>query len=446
MPFHRSPNVEILEMDEAKNTMSFILSKTDTSVANRYAAAEAAPGAGCPLRDGCARYARCCCVRCALRARGGAARRAMRGAARGALFCGEDARAVRAGEGGCALVCIRCVEYRALCEMACAVVLAARRRAATDADARAFPSLRRVMIAETPTMAIDRVEITENTTVLNDEFIAHRLGLIPLASWKVDKFKYSRDCSCTDHCPHCSVEFTLNVTADEAGTRRVTCADLDSEDPDVRPYDMTSPEAKQEDGGVDESKATVIVKMRKGQSLKLTCIARKGVGKDHAKWNPVCVATYKFEPDIKINQSAMELLSVSERAEWVESCPTKVYKVDDKTNQVLVNKVRRSPACLCPRLTADRLPTPSFTPFPLPPLSLSLQPTACMYCNECVSKAKTMGQNDLVSVAQRSDRFRFSIETTGALKPETVVFSALRELEGKLSMFSTHLQELASSQ
>lgn len=41
-------------------------------------------------------------------------------------------------------------------------------------------SLRRIMISEAPTMAIEHVYITNNTSVIQDEVLAHRLGLIPL--------------------------------------------------------------------------------------------------------------------------------------------------------------------------------------------------------------------------------------------------------------------------
>jgi len=75
-----------------------------------------------------------------------------------------------------------------------------------NAETSIANALRRVMIAEVPTMAIDLVNMEVNTSPLFDEFVAHRLGLIPLSSHEVDQFNNTRDCDrCTDHCPYCSV-------------------------------------------------------------------------------------------------------------------------------------------------------------------------------------------------------------------------------------------------
>jgi DNA-directed RNA polymerase II subunit RPB3 len=73
-------------------------------------------------------------------------------------------------------------------------------------------ALRRIIIAEVPTMAIDIVTIVENTSALHDEFIAHRCGLIPLVSTEVDRFKFFDECDCSmGNCENCTVHFDLKV-------------------------------------------------------------------------------------------------------------------------------------------------------------------------------------------------------------------------------------------
>jgi DNA-directed RNA polymerase II subunit RPB3 len=126
-------------------------------------------------------------------------------------------------------------------------------------------ALRRIIIAEVPTIAIDLVEIESNTSVLPDEFIAHRLGLIPLISTRVKEFKYTRDCSCMQYCSNCSVELSLHVRCTEEQTRDVTSAEIRSTHEHVKPvHDPAS-----------TTPGILIVKLRKNQEIKIKCIAKK---------------------------------------------------------------------------------------------------------------------------------------------------------------------------
>ncbi len=50
-------------------------------------------------------------------------------------------------------------------------------------DAPVANALRRILLSEIPTMAIEKVLLFQNTSVIQDEVLAHRLGLIPI---KVD--------------------------------------------------------------------------------------------------------------------------------------------------------------------------------------------------------------------------------------------------------------------
>ena len=91
-----------------------------------------------------------------------------------------------------------------------------------NTDLSVANSLRRIIICEVPTMAIDLVEVKENTSALHDEFIAHRLGLIPLTSHSVDNFEMSDSCKCNSMCRHCSVTYKLHVVCTDRDQMEVT--------------------------------------------------------------------------------------------------------------------------------------------------------------------------------------------------------------------------------
>ncbi len=135
-------------------------------------------------------------------------------------------------------------------------------------------AVRRFCIAEVPSMAIDDVVILENSSVLYDETLAHRLGMIPIKT-DLEKYKLPEECDCGNPlgCHNCRVLFVLDAKGKEK-VSVVYSRDLVSEDREVRPVSETIP----------------IVKLALGQSVKLEAYARLGRGKEHAKWQPCTVA------------------------------------------------------------------------------------------------------------------------------------------------------------
>ncbi len=107
----------------------------------------------------------------------------------------------------------------------------------SDTDPSVANALRRVMLSEVPTLAIDLVEIEVNTTVLNDEFIAHRLGLIPLVSNRVWDFTGAYDANEDEENMLMDIVFTMDVKCTGDDTMDVTSNDLqlDQAFEDIRP-------------------------------------------------------------------------------------------------------------------------------------------------------------------------------------------------------------------
>ena len=174
-------------------------------------------------------------------------------------------------------------------------------------------SLRRIMIAEVPTLAIDLVEFEDNTSVMLDEVIAHRLGLIPIRSDRAGgmaEWNYNHNCACSDFCDMCSVEFSLDCSYEELSKRPeyanlvsipVTSKELIniSNEREAAPAHFSN----EDDANKSlTNNGIVIVKLGPGQKLKFKAIAKKGIGKEHAKWIPTSTVALKFDPIVKLNE------------------------------------------------------------------------------------------------------------------------------------------------
>src|SRR6056297_1986461 len=111
--------------------------------------------------------------------------------------------------------------------------------------------IRRAMVADVPTMAIDTVRFIENSSVMFDEQLALRLGLVPLTT------------------PEGEFEEGEGVTLalDVSGPGVAYSGDLVSQDPQVEAADKNVP----------------IIELKEDQRLELEADAVLGRARDHAK-------------------------------------------------------------------------------------------------------------------------------------------------------------------
>ncbi len=238
-------------------------------------------------------------------------------------------------------------------------------------DTSLMNALRRIMLAEVPSMAIDDVVIIENSSVMKDEMLSHRLGLIPLKT-DLDAYNLPEECSCKSElgCPLCRASFTLDVESEE-GVKTIYSGDLIPENPDIVPVSDKIP----------------IVKLSSGQRIRLEAYAKLGRGKAHAKWQPVSLCIYKNLPQIKINKELCDGCG-----DCAEVCPAKIIRVTDGGIEIL-NEID------------------------------------CELCLDCVEACKK--DVKAIEVGWDDHTFILTLESTGALPPDRIFLEAIKILNQK---------------
>ncbi len=244
-------------------------------------------------------------------------------------------------------------------------------------------AVRRASMEYVPTMAIDFVTFNNNTSPLHDEIIAHRLGLTPLYSEEAIR-KYRGPEECVDVSPEVSTDcyavLSLQESTGDGEVKTVYSSDLKPvTDPDVKPvYD----------------KIPLIVLGPK-QEVSLDAYARLGRGVDHIKWSPVTTAVVTYSARLNVDLGLCTLCG-----KCAEVCPRGALTIEGGTIVAREEK--------------------------------------CILCRQCVRACPV----EAISLGFKEDEFYLDIESSGALRPETVIVEAFKVITSKLDAFLSALNSI----
>jgi len=189
----------------------------------------------------------------------------------------------------------------------------------SDVSSSFANAIRRSILAEVPIMAIDDVNLYENTSVLFDEQLALRLGLIPLKT-DIKSYTLPDECTCNGAgCTLCQVSLTLSAE----GPKVVYSGDMVSTDAKVVPADPTIP----------------VVELKEKHKVVVEAIARLGTGRNHSKWQAGVASGYKNMPVLSFKECDL-------CGKCVEVCPRNILRYEG--NGIIVTDIIECSMCrLC---------------------------------------------------------------------------------------------------
>ena len=304
-------------------------------------------------------------------------------------------------------------------------------------DAAIANAFRRILISEVATMAIKTVYFHDNTSIIQDEVLAHRLGLIPI---KIDPNLFQIYNESIDKTDLNTLVYRLDVTCKKkkkankynkngkSNKKNATAKneiDLSSDDVPMANGSSSNSNNNSNDGldmdydtlehgivyssdlkwikqGSQEERLNgveprpvyddiVIAKLRPGQHISFECHAVRGLGKEHAKFSPVCTAHYRMMPEVQLVKDVFD-----DKARKLMKLMPGVFELENVSSGKVKAVVKHPQNC---RMSRN-------------------------YTRDDELK-------ESVVVTRRPDHFIFSIESVGQLPPEVLFKRAVQVLVKK---------------
>ncbi|KAK7541041.1 putative DNA-directed RNA polymerase I and III subunit Rpc40 [Phyllosticta citribraziliensis] len=305
-------------------------------------------------------------------------------------------------------------------------------------DTAVANAFRRIMIAEIPTIAIEDVYVMRNTSIIQDEVLAHRMGLIPLKGnpEAIKQMKwYKKKTPGTDEEDDQRTDYNTVVLELEAacewhpeGKNMARKGETDPKkifiNSSVYAHQIKFlPHGKQVQLFAGENAIQpaypdiLIAKLRPGQSINLSMHCVKGIGADHTKFSPVATATYRLLPHIQITKPIIG----ADAHKFARCFPPGVIE------EVPVTKEEA-------RQTGS-----GYEGHEGEPKAVVKNPFKDTVTRECLRHDEF---KDKVNLGRVRDHFIFSVESTGQFDSDDIFIQSVKALKTKCQIMKKNMENL----
>ncbi|KAF2154646.1 putative DNA-directed RNA polymerase I and III subunit Rpc40 [Myriangium duriaei CBS 260.36] len=309
-------------------------------------------------------------------------------------------------------------------------------------DASVANAFRRILIAEVPTLAIEDIFLYNNTSIIQDEVLCHRIGLVPLAgsqeglrrmgqyrkpppdddpaakaaALKSGEYSDPNAHVLTDHntiVMRLQVECTwtddgraLAKKGERDPEKLYVNSSVYAEHLKFEPKGMQTELFAEPNDVRPVNPKILLAKLRPGQKIDLLCHCFKGVGGDHAKFSPVATASYRLLPSIEIKEPILG----ADAKKFARCFPRGVIELEDDAETGQKKAVVKNPM----KDTVSR---------------------------ECLRHDEF---KDKVQLGRIRDHFIFSVESTGQFDSDELFLESVKILREKALRFKRNLNDIAN--